>query len=145
MKKLGYSIDQSSKLIIIAVNGQKARALGEIHDFPLKVKNAIFKHDLQVIDSSDEVLILGNDWLKKAKTTLDWNKQILILWKGSKQLILPVRLTKSHITKTEEIDEEEEYEEDWDEEYEEEELDESTIYFSDFSDEFIMDDLEFNS
>src|ERR1044071_7410534 len=93
--------DQSSKLVIVAVNEQKARALGEIHDFPLKVKHTIFAHDLQVLDSSDEILILGNDWLNKV---MDWNKQILTLWKKGKQIPLPVRLSRSPIQENSEED-----------------------------------------
>jgi predicted metal-dependent hydrolase len=74
MKKLGYIIDQSSKLVIVAVNGEKTRALGEIMDFPLKVKGIHFTHNIQVIDSSDEILILRNDWLTKVNANLDWKE-----------------------------------------------------------------------
>src|SRR5436305_223409 len=58
MRKLGYEIDRSSKLVIIAVNGNKTRALGELLDLPLEIKNQQFLHNLQVIDSTDNILIL---------------------------------------------------------------------------------------
>ena len=39
IKKLEYEIDRSSKLVIVAVNGNKTRALEEILDLLLKIEN----------------------------------------------------------------------------------------------------------
>jgi hypothetical protein len=136
MKKLGYEIDRSSKLVIVAVNSNKTKALGEIVDFPLEIKNQHFFHNVQVIDSADNILILGNDWLTKVKANLDWKDKTLTLWKNRKQVTIPVQLTKSLIlAESEESDSEE---------YESEELEETSAYFSDVSDDWDIKSLEFN-
>ena len=144
MKKLGYIIDQSSKLVIIAVNGEKTRALGEIMDFPLKVKGIHFTHNIQVIDFSDEILILGNDWLTKVNANLDWKERTLMLWKSNRMVSIPVQLTKSYISKTNEDFSDEIDKSDESEEYESENLEEFPVYYSDFSDEYSVNELEFN-
>ena len=119
MKKLGYEIDRSFKLIIIAVN--------ELLDLPLEIKNQQFLHNLQVINLTDNILILGNDWLTKVKANLDWKDKTLTFWKNKKQISIPVQLTKSLITETSEESDSEEYESD--------DSNETSVYLTDYSDE----------
>ena len=145
MKKLGYEIDRSSKLMVVAVNGLADRALGEIIDFPLEVKGIEFVHNIQVIDSADEILLLGNDWLSKVKANLDYESRIFTFCKGSKRISLPIQITRGSLPRVYE-DSQDEYDS---EEYEDEDdLEESPVYFSDFSDYSDtfedIDDLEFN-
>ena len=35
--------------------------------------------NVQVLESKDDVLILGNDWLSKVKASLDWHDQTLTI------------------------------------------------------------------
>ena len=129
-------------MVIVSVNGGKSRALGEIESVNIQVGSVKFYHNLQVIDAAEDILILGNDWLSKVRASLDWNDQTLTLWKGNKKVITPVVLSGNSVQ--EEIQEESETESSDSEEYEDEDLEESAVYFSDFSDEFTLGDLEYN-
>ena len=90
------------------------------------------------MDSTDEVFILGNDWLKHMKALLDWKNGKLTIQGKDKIVTVPVKYTK----KTSFLEENEEESED-EEEFEDKELEEWPIYFSDSS-SFIEEDLEYN-
>ncbi|GBB87478.1 hypothetical protein RclHR1_13970001 [Rhizophagus clarus] len=139
MKRLGYSINGPSNLVIVTANGTKVRSLGEVKDFPIEVKSHLINLNIQVLDSTDEVFILGNDWLKKVKANLDWEEGTLtILWR-KKRITVPMQCTRGR--PAESYDEEETDSE----EYEEEEIEESPLYLSDLTDDFSdLSDLEFN-
>jgi len=74
MKELGYKINQSSNVKIINANGVKTRSLGKISDMELTVSGIDTRVTVEVIESEDSTLILGNDWLKKVKAQIDMNK-----------------------------------------------------------------------
>jgi hypothetical protein len=60
---LGYPITATSNLVIVTANGNRIRSLGEVENLPINVQHALVKANLQVLESRDKVLILGNDWL----------------------------------------------------------------------------------
>src|ERR1041384_3826377 len=88
MDKLGYRINRPSNLVIVTAGGQRIKALGEIENFPINVNYLKIPTTIQVLESRDDVLILGNDWLHKVKSSLDWHTQILtIRYKGRTEKI----------------------------------------------------------
>ena len=74
MKRLGYSIERRSKLVIITANGEQVHSLGEIVALPVTIGKMTVETPVQVLDSSDEVFIIGNDWLTRMDAVLDWKK-----------------------------------------------------------------------
>ena len=74
MRELGYKINQSSNVRITNANGIKTRSLGKISDMELTVSGIDTSVTVEVIESEDSTLILGNDWLKKVKAQIDMNK-----------------------------------------------------------------------
>ncbi|SRR6266498_5502243 len=61
MKKLGLRIDSLLKIIIVITNGKKERALEQIHNVPLVIQGILVSVILQIIDFSNETLLLETD------------------------------------------------------------------------------------
>jgi hypothetical protein len=136
MNSLGLKIQNSSDYVIRTANGTKIHSLREIKDLPLTIKGLIVKTSVQVIDSTDSIFILGNNWMRNVKAALDWQGRKLTINHKGRTVTMPVvfsipKPTRTYVYNSEESEEEYEYEE----------LKETPIYYSDFlSDE----DLEFN-
>ena len=139
MKTLKLTIDGPSEYVIKTANGTRVRSLGEIQDLPLKVRNLIIKTNVQIIESSDSVFILGNNWMRKVNAALDWNKKMLTIRYNRRSTTVPVIFTLPKPIKMKQS-----FEYDDEEEYESEELEEAQIYMSDFSGYSTEESLEFN-
>ena len=129
MNALRLKIDRPSKLVIVTANGSKVRSLGEITNFPMEFAGLRFATNVQVLDSPDKVLILGNDWLIKTQAVIDWGKRTISVVINNRKRCTPISLTKVTPFRTEESSDEETS----DSEYEDESLDETVIFYSDLS------------
>src|SRR5436305_12481083 len=104
MEKLGYEIEEPSNIIIKSANDQRKRSLGRIRRVEILLEGEEVITDLEIIENSDELLILGNDWINKNVKSLNIdNEEMEIRGKYGIQVI-PIEFTK------EVDDEEEEYE-----------------------------------
>src|SRR5256714_505991 len=104
MEKLGYEIEKPSNIIIKSANDQKERSLGIIKRVEILLEGEEVTTDMEVIENSDELLILGNDWIKRNVKNIDIDKgEMRIKGKYGIQVI-PIEFTR------ETDDEEEEYE-----------------------------------
>ncbi|CAB5194302.1 unnamed protein product [Rhizophagus irregularis] len=139
MKTLKLTIDGPSEYVIKTANGTRVRSLGEIQNLPLKVRNLIIKTNVQIIESSDSVFILGNNWMRKVNAALDWDKKTLTIRYNGWSTTVPVIFTLPKSIKMKQS-----FEYDDEEEYESEELEEAQIYMSDFSGYSTEEFLEFN-
>jgi hypothetical protein len=95
----------------------------------MKFAGIKFATNVQVLDSPDQVLILGNDWLLKTRAIIDWEQKTITVMINNKKRSSPISLTKVVPFHTKESSDEESS----DGEYEDEELEETTVYFSDLS------------
>src|SRR5881227_2910015 len=86
MEELGYKINRSSDVVIVTADGTKSRSLGKIVDMELILNGVDTIVTVQVIESKDRTLILGNDWLKKVKAQIDMDKGKINI-KGKKGFI----------------------------------------------------------
>ena len=113
MDELGYKINKSSDIVIITADGNKTRSLGKIVDMQLLIGGIETFITVQVIESKDRVLILGNDWLRKVKANIDMEKGKINI-KGNKGYVdIPVEFLSLEQENEDEYDSEE---------YEDEEL-----------------------
>src|SRR5256884_2223824 len=104
MEKLGYEIEELSNIIIKSANDQKERSLGIIKRVEILLEGEEITMDMEVIENSNELLILGNDWIRRNVKNIDIdNGEMRIKGKYGIQVI-PIEFTK------EIDDEEEEYE-----------------------------------
>jgi hypothetical protein len=128
-------------MIVVTANGARTRSLGIVDDVPVIIGKIEIPTSFQVLESRDEILILGNDWLRNSNANMDWEKSTLTIRKDRTTIRIPITFTKTSKVVTH--DASEEISED---EYEEECLEEMPIYFSDSSEEDSTDqgELEFN-
>src|SRR2546430_16208723 len=104
MEKLGYEIEEPSNIIIKSANDQKERSLGRIKRVEILLEGEEVTTDMEVIENSDELLILENNWIKRNVKNIDIeNGEMKIKEKYGIQVI-PIEFTKKI------DDEEEEYE-----------------------------------
>ena len=67
LDKLGYKINRPSKMIVITANGARTRSLGIVDNVPIAIGRIEILTSFQVLESKDEVLILGNDYRCQTK------------------------------------------------------------------------------
>ena len=155
MKDLDMEITHPSKTIMVNVNGERRRPLGAIEDVPLKIKGTVVPMNVIVTTSDTYAAIVGNDWLRKVKASIDMNNHKMVMqWKG-KIIKVPIESQEMPHHRTsievpviendEEIEEEleEESEEESEEEYEEEtNLNEQIYYHAEFVTEEVAIEIE---
>src|SRR5256885_4066667 len=143
MKKLGYEPNRPSRIVVVTANGNRTRSLGIIDGVTISFgKDLRVKVSFQALESKDEILILGNDWLREANTVMDWNRAILTVKTPKKTVEVPIAFTNTLQLRQEKQESEEKTSSE--EEYEQEELMESTLYYSDISYSLEEDCPEFN-
>ena len=92
----------------------------------------------QVLDSVDDTLILGNDWLRKVQAVLNWKKGTLTIHDANAPLTIPIRYTRENQESSDSSKNSSS-----DEYKSEDDLEEATIYYSEtFSSD--IEDLEYN-
>jgi len=129
LKKLNCEIDKPSNLIVVTANGARIKSLGIVSDLPITIGKINIPTAFQVLESKDEVLILGNEWLRDANAVMDWNHASLTIRDGDKTAKIPIAFTKAAKLNTLE-------------ENNSEESEEAIIYYSDISTE--EEDLTYN-
>ena len=109
MEKLHYEIDRPSIVIAVTADGNRIKSKGEI-DVELYLEEEPVKATLQVIESVDETLILGNDWFRKMKTIIDWENKMMSIKNKGEHVDIPIEFMKEEYDSDEYESDEEEYE-----------------------------------
>src|SRR6185436_17065039 len=110
---------------------EKTKVLGRIRDFPITIEGKIIPINVEVLENGSP-LLLGNDWMTKARASYNWETQELTLKWRKQSIVVPATcITQScnqniseETQEEEEKDQyetEEEYEEQSSEDYEEHE------------------------
>src|ERR1044071_10096716 len=111
----------------------------------------------QALESKDDVLLLGNDWLREANAVMDWNRSSLTIKTPKKTVVVPITFTKTLQLQQEKAIEEgsssgEDYEDEdflesslyYDDDYKEEDFIETSLYYSDIAYSSDESELEYN-
>lgn len=138
LNNLGMHIERPSTSVMINVNDERKRPLGEVTNFPVTIKGATIPVDAVVVEADSYGLIVGNDWFLKAKAKVDWETLTLIFKWDGKSFEVPVECRMLPAARREmlkdqayeEVDDDEEDSDD--EEYEEEDLEERAFFFFKF-------------
>jgi hypothetical protein len=105
--RLGYNINRPSKIVVVTANGARIRSQGVIDKMPLTIGKLKIPASFQVLESKDEVLILGNEWLREANATISWENSTITVRKEAQIARIPITFTKtSRVETREESDEE---------------------------------------
>ncbi|KAG0925259.1 hypothetical protein G6F57_017307 [Rhizopus arrhizus] len=96
---LGLYIDAASESIFTLGNGTKQPALGIIYDVPICVKdNMIIPCTVEVLPSCPNPLIIGNNWLNRAKAKIDFNSSTLKVTYKNKKAELEISFLRKNTT-----------------------------------------------
>ncbi|CAG8548201.1 11648_t:CDS:1 [Acaulospora morrowiae] len=136
MDRLKLKIEEKSTTSVVSVTGVRTRALDNINNLKISVQGTLILTHLQVIDSKDELLLLGNDWFEKVKAQIYIDEQKLIVKYDGKKIKIPITNDKERKVPANETDSNEQSD---DEEvdnvlnniiYEKEDVEEKKGYFS---------------
>src|SRR5436305_6959901 len=94
MKKLGYEIEELLNIIIKSANDQKERSLGRIKRVEILLEGEEVIMNMEVIENSDELLILRNDWIKKNVKNIDIENGEMRIKGRYKIQVIPIEFTK---------------------------------------------------
>jgi predicted aspartyl protease len=112
LKETRYEIKEKSNTRCIMANGTRIASLGKA-EIEIEIGEIITPIKVEVIDSKDWTLIIGNDFLGEWNSNIDFDSETLILQDGEITIQLPVTYTRQRKVTFEtpkESDEESEYE-----------------------------------
>ncbi|KAG9295186.1 hypothetical protein G9A89_006167 [Geosiphon pyriformis] len=82
-------IDRAASARIITANGATKTPIGEIDDFPFEVNSIMTPIKVLMMEATQYQALVGNNWLFKVNTTLDWNTQELQLTYQGRHICVP--------------------------------------------------------
>ncbi|KAG1507223.1 hypothetical protein G6F52_011686 [Rhizopus delemar] len=92
---LGLEIDSASENIFTLGNGTKQPALGLIYDVPIEVKeDMVIPCTIEVLPSCPSHLILGSNWLNRAKAKIDFSSSSLKVKYKNQKAELPIHFIR---------------------------------------------------
>ena len=71
LRRIGWKIDRASKRKIIVADGRQTVALGEMDNVTVMFGNCEVPINMTVTEATGYDIILGNDWLQKARAKID--------------------------------------------------------------------------
>ncbi|KAG9293964.1 hypothetical protein G9A89_019302 [Geosiphon pyriformis] len=82
MDQLGRQVDQAASAKIITANGATKTPIDEIDNLLIEINGIMVSIKVLVIEATQYQALVGNNWLSKTHTTLDWTTQELQLTFG---------------------------------------------------------------
>jgi hypothetical protein len=81
-QKLGLKLARNASKAITGIHGNKRLPTGEYDDLPVTVQQLTIPADVVIIDTTAYSLIVGNEWLSKARANIDWDSMhVTLRWK----------------------------------------------------------------
>ncbi|KAG9284328.1 hypothetical protein G9A89_007483 [Geosiphon pyriformis] len=120
LEAIGRKIDEPSTQPMTNVHGNKKKNLGITKAIPVHINRISIETDMEVSKAKEYTIIVGNEWLKKAKALLDYELCELTIRCGEKPITTPPATKQNQEDEqSKESDNEESDEEDKQEEQEE--------------------------
>ncbi|KAG9296613.1 hypothetical protein G9A89_015205 [Geosiphon pyriformis] len=127
LKTIGRKIDEPFTQPMTNVHGDKKKSLGIAKAIPVCINSISIKTDMEVSEAKEYTIIVGNEWLKKAKVLLNYELCKLTIRCGEKPIVVkcchwttpPATKQNQKDEQSEESDDEESNEENEQEEQEE--------------------------
>jgi hypothetical protein len=104
--------NKKSVRLITGIHGNKSGSLGIITDIPVHLGDVVMSVDMEVIDTQAYTMVLGNDWLQKAKATINYNPPSLTITDGIRTANIQCQNSASQENWEEEEDEDDDDDED---------------------------------
>ncbi|KAG9286079.1 hypothetical protein G9A89_022756 [Geosiphon pyriformis] len=93
MDQLDCQVDRAASARIIMIDGATKTPINKIDDLPIEINGIIVPIKVLIMEATQYQALVGNDWLSKTNTTLDWNTQELQLSQNG-QHIMKIREKK---------------------------------------------------
>ncbi|KAG9299998.1 hypothetical protein G9A89_009726 [Geosiphon pyriformis] len=127
LEAIGRKIDEPSTRPMTNVHGDKKKRLGIAKAVPVRINGISIETDMEVSEAKEYTIIVGNEWLKKAKALLDYELCELTIRCGKKPIVVkcchwttpPVPKQNQEEKQSDELNNEESDEEEEQEEQEE--------------------------
>ncbi|KAG9284747.1 hypothetical protein G9A89_001117 [Geosiphon pyriformis] len=88
MQQLQRTVDRPAQTVIVTADGIKKTPVGKIDNFPFTIDGITISIKVLVIDAPQYQALVGNNWLFKANTNLDWETQELkISYQGQHTIV----------------------------------------------------------
>ncbi|KAG9287068.1 hypothetical protein G9A89_023033 [Geosiphon pyriformis] len=88
---IGRKIDESSTQPMTNVHGDKKKGLGIAKAIPVCINGISIETNMEVSEAKKYTIIVGNEWLKKAKILLDYELCELTIRCGEKPIVVKCR------------------------------------------------------
>jgi hypothetical protein len=80
---MGWGIDAPADIKFLLADGKHVKPLGIVHNVPIRFGNFTIPINAYVGESTEYDIIIGNNWLSKARAMIDYDKLTLaIKWRG---------------------------------------------------------------
>jgi hypothetical protein len=90
LKDLKIPIDRPSTTMMINVNGERKRPLGEVLDFPITIRGITVPINVIVTEAESYAAIVGNDWLSKVKANIDYESSTMSFTWSKQTIEVPI-------------------------------------------------------
>ncbi|GET63051.1 ribonuclease H-like domain-containing protein [Rhizophagus irregularis DAOM 181602=DAOM 197198] len=90
LKDLKIPIDRPSTTMMINVNGERKRPLGEVLNFPITIQDITVPINVVVTEAESYAAIVGNDWLSKVRANIDYESSTMNLTWNKRTIGVPV-------------------------------------------------------
>jgi hypothetical protein len=139
LQEAGIAIDRPSTTVMINMNGERNRPLGEVLDVPITIQGITIPINMVVVDADSYSAIVGNDWLAKAQASVDFPTATLsVVWNNQEvDILIEYRMMPHERPRIESVEDKEEdielenedsEDEETEEEYKNEDLDEKSFF-----------------
>ncbi|KAG9284500.1 hypothetical protein G9A89_014104 [Geosiphon pyriformis] len=116
LEAIGRKIDEPSTRPMTNVHGDKKKGLGIAKAIPVCINGISIETDMEVSKAKKYTIIVGNEWLKKAKALLDYEFCELTIKCGEKLIVVKLPKQSPEENESDESDDEESEEEEEQEE-----------------------------
>ncbi|KAG9293650.1 hypothetical protein G9A89_018987 [Geosiphon pyriformis] len=100
MDQLSCQVDRAASARIITANGATKTPIGEIDNLLIKINGIIVPIKVLVMEATQYQALIGNDWLSKTNTILDWNTQELQLSQNGRHTCILAMYDHFKVTNT---------------------------------------------
>jgi predicted aspartyl protease len=113
-KELDIPIQKGSNVRFVLANGNKIAALGKT-EVEIQINNKKIPIEVEIMDSKEKYIIIGNNILKKWNANIDFEEKILEISNNDEEVIIPIeyeknnRMIKSEVIENDTSNEETEY------------------------------------
>ncbi|CAG8615041.1 17897_t:CDS:2 [Gigaspora margarita] len=86
LKKASIQIVRLLTVMIVGVHGKQKKLIGEIDQFSITVSGKTITSQAVVSEAGNYVVIVENNWMRKARAQLDWEAYKLMIREGNKKI-----------------------------------------------------------